>query len=244
MASARGPAGCSRLDRGPDLPWAAWLDRVALRIHVTPPRGRRLGAPALLAGPALLSAAAVLVHLLPGVAGRLEYDRAAVLRGELWRLLTGHWTHLSADHLALDVVAFAALGAALAWRGRRIFWRTVLGSAAAISLSLLLLGPQWSSYRGLSGIDSALFTALATLLWLGGGRSERPLGAVALALFAAKIACESITGVALFTPTVQGHDVVPLAHLAGAAVGLAVAVHSFGDRLRASRIGTGQPRNG
>ena len=230
MSSPRARAARSRVSSGgsPELlpdPWVARLDHTALRIHVSPPWGRRLGAPAIFAGPLLLSATAVLVHLLPGAARLLEYDRAAILRGELWRLLTGHWTHLSLDHLALDVAAFAALGGALVWVGRRLFWRTVLGSALAISLSLLVCGQEWSTYRGLSGIDSALLGALATLLWLGGGRrGERRLGAAALLLFAGKIGYESITGTALFAAETPGHEVVPLAHLVGAGIGAAVVL--------------------
>lgn len=180
-------------------------------------------APALLAGPLLLSALAVLIHLLPGAAALLEYDRAEVLRGQAWRLLTGHWTHTSADHLVWDVVAFAALGLAVAWRGRRLFWRTALGSATAISVALLLLAPQWHTYRGLSGIDSALFVALAATLLAGNRRVDRLLGGAALLVFAAKVGFETLTGAALFTTPMPDHQVVPMAHLVGAFVGLVAA---------------------
>ena len=203
---------------------AAGLDRTAVLLRVTPPRGRRLGAPALLAGPLLLSALAVLVHLLPGAAALLQYERAEILRGQLWRLLTGHWTHTSPDHLVWDVVAFSALGVALAWRSRGLFWRTVIGSAAAISAALLLLAPQWHTYRGLSGIDSALFVALAVTLLAGERRADRLRGAAALLLFAGKVGFETLTGSALFTTPVPDHQVVPLAHLVGASVGLVAAV--------------------
>ncbi len=205
--------------------WAARLDRTALLIRITPSRGRRLGAPARLTGPLILAAAAVLVYLLPVSTGLLEYSREAISRGQIWRLVTGHWTHTSLDHLTWDVVAFLALGGAAAWRGRGLFWRTVLGSAAAISAALLLLAPQWQTYRGLSGIDSALFVALAATLWLESERrADRWLGAVAQIVFVGKLGFERLTGSALFTTETPGHEVVPLAHFAGAGVGLTAAL--------------------
>ena len=54
----------------------------------------------------LLAAAAVVIHVLPRAATRPQYDRAAIAAGELWRILSGHWTHVSADHLFWNVLAF------------------------------------------------------------------------------------------------------------------------------------------
>jgi len=46
-----------------------------------------------------------------GVADAAQYDRAALLRGEVWRLVTGHFVHWSLSHLVWDVLAFLILGA-------------------------------------------------------------------------------------------------------------------------------------
>jgi len=210
----------------------ARLDDTALVIRVQPSRGRRFGVPALLvlpklltlAGPVLLAAGAVVVHLLPGVISLLEYSRDAILGGQLWRIITGHWTHASLDHLVWDVLAFAALGGAVAWRDRGLFWWTVLGSAVAISLTLFVFAPQWETYRGLSGIDSALFVALGAAVWMESKRrSDRWLAGTALLLFSGKVSFEMLTGSALFTTDVAGHEVVPMAHFVGACVGVAAA---------------------
>ena len=210
-------------------PWTARLDRTAMRIRFPSLRGRLLGAPAVLAGPLLLSAAAVLTFLLPSATELLEYDRTAILAGQVWRLVTGHWTHASLDHLGWDVLAFAVPGCAIAWRSRRLFWRVLWGSAAAIPAALLMAAPEWVTYRGLSGVDSALFVALAVMLWADPERrSDRWLGSVALALFGAKVAFETLTGTALFMGESAGHAVVPLAHLVGAGVGLAAATAHTG----------------
>lgn len=46
------------------------------------------------------------VQLLHG----LQYDRRAVLDGELWRLLTGNLVHWSLPHFTLDLGAFFIVG--------------------------------------------------------------------------------------------------------------------------------------
>ena len=40
----------------------------------------------------------------------LQYDRTAILQGEIWRLITGHWTHFPGDHLLWCVLVFAVMG--------------------------------------------------------------------------------------------------------------------------------------
>lgn len=151
--------------------------------------------------------------------GRLELDRAAVARGEVSRLLTGHWTHWTLDHLLWDALAFVVLAVLCETRvsrGRLLL--AILGSAFAVSAAVWLALPEIDRYRGLSGIDSALFVLLAVSLI-----RERPLAGLALAGFLGKAAWEAATGATLFVaagPFVP----VPLAHLVGGAWGGIVGV--------------------
>jgi len=177
-------------------------------------RGRPFGAPAFLA------ALACLLYFVPGAGRALEYDRVAIAGGQLWRILTAHWTHSSPDHLAWDVLVFAVLGAALSARNPRLFRWIVVVSPLGISGTLLLLGPQWHIYRGLSGVDSALFVALSTVLWKECSGTKRWLAAATLLLFGGKIVLEATMGVALFATDTAGYDVVALAHLSGGGAGL------------------------
>jgi len=56
-----------------------------------------------------LAATAAVVFSWPGLAAHLQYDRAAIAAGEVWRLASGHWTHYSLDHVVWDALAFATL---------------------------------------------------------------------------------------------------------------------------------------
>jgi rhomboid family GlyGly-CTERM serine protease len=167
--------------------------------------------------PWLTVTTASLTLLLAGASpgGFAQYDRTAILRGEGWRLVTGHFSHWSASHLGYDLLAFVILGAICERRGRRLFATVVAATALAVSLFLLAFRPEVELYRGLSAIDSALWLWVALIV----GERRLPLAVALASLFLAKVAVESHSG-ALF---VDGMTVLPVVHLIGAAVGFIMA---------------------
>ena len=92
------------------------------------------------------------------ISALLQYDRAAILQGEVWRLITGHFVHWTPSHLAWDLLAFIVLGA-ICLRRRWLFASVVMTTALIVSTFLLVLCPEVTMYRGLSSIDSALGSA-------------------------------------------------------------------------------------
>ncbi len=173
----------------------------------------------------LLTAAAVLIFLLPTSTVRLQYDRLAITAGESWRFLSGHWTHFSLDHLVLDVLMFAVLGTLCEAITRARFYLCLFGSAVLIPAAIWLMLPQLETYRGLSGIDSALYVLLVVTL-LKHQLAERDtvsmgLAATALLGFIAKVGYEVVTGSTFFLDSSGANMVpIPLAHAVGAVVGL------------------------
>ena len=189
------------------------------------PAGRRLPAVSL-----LLSLPALVLAFAPRWAGHLELDWRAVAGGEVWRLVTGHWTHASAEQLVWDLGAFVVLAAACELRdgpnGRRRLLAAVGLASLAVPLTLRLALPAVERYRGLSAIDSALFVLLAVLFLreeLAAGRAEGWWGGLALAAFLGKLGWEAATGATLFAPAAGGAVPLPLAHLAGGLCGLVAA---------------------
>lgn len=180
------------------------------------------------AAPLVGVAAAATVGLFPAVARWFEYDRARIPSGELWRLVTGHLAHVSFEHFAWDVAAFVIAGIVCARLAPSLAWKTIAASAAAVPAVLWALSPKLELYRGLSGIDSALFAAAA--VWIGADalarRDRVEAGLVALAGigFVAKIGYESIVGTPFFVGGASGMVAVPLAHAVGALTGAAVAI--------------------
>lgn len=158
----------------------------------------------------------------------LQFDRAAMSAGEIWRLATGHFTHWNFDHLFWDTVALLLLGAYCELRDRRIYACCLALGAASISAGLVLLRPDVQLYRGLSGLDSAFFVLAA---WHYGNDARRRndrtgfyAALSAAAAFLGKVAYESLTGGTLFVDTAAGcFEPLPLSHLLGAVAAAVVA---------------------
>lgn len=165
---------------------------------------------------------AVALHLIPDAGERLEFRAAEVAAGEVWRVLTCHFVHWNTSHLLWDLVAFAILGMRCERLGWRTTWQVAGLAALAIPLAVALVQPDLRAYRGLSGLDSALFVLLALRLVADRGRAkmERALPSLALVGFGLKVAYEAHAGQTLFAEAGAAFVPVPLAHLVGALVAL------------------------
>jgi rhomboid family GlyGly-CTERM serine protease len=172
-------------------------------------------------------ALAVLLAIVPGSGEALEYDRARVAAGELWRLATAQAVHWTPRMALADLGAILVLGAWLERNGqrKRMLLATFLGAALALAGVTLLL-PHLALYRGSSASASALFVLTALeIARHPPRRGARALALAALLLFAGKIAWEMLTGQPLFAaPLPPGVAVVPLAHLLGGAAGVVAAI--------------------
>ena len=200
-----------------------------------------LGAAVLLS--LTLSLAAVIIHLVPGAAECLQFERAAITDGQVWRVLSGHWTHYSLSHLGWVCAAFSGLGVLCENSGRRRFLVCVSLSALAIPTAVWFFAPEVTELRGLSGIASALFALLAVQTFRhslrNGQKAWCVLVAVASMAFLAKIGLEATGNSLLVDQAAAGMVPVPLCHLAGAVVGVVVGVAgSLGCRAECPRPST------
>ncbi|MCE5230853.1 rhombosortase [bacterium] len=175
----------------------------------------------------VIALAAVTIQFFPSLAGFLAFDRATILSGRLYPLWSGHLTHWSWNHLGWDLIVFVALAGYCELRNRRRLLFLFAAAPPAISLAVFIGSPHLAAYRGLSGLDSALFA-----LVLGGfDRSSRKIHAecprtivlIAAAAFLAKLIYETATGATLFAAPSAEYLVVPSAHLAGFICGLWVS---------------------
>jgi len=184
-----------------------------------------------------LAAFALVCGAMPALAGSLEFSRETFARGEIWRLWTAHLTHFGAAHLRWDVFALLLLGSMAELKSRRDWIAAVVVSAPAIVLAVWWLQPQFTVYRGLSGIDCAAYGVVAGHLLREGWRERRgfslALGAVACAGALAKCGYEVVTGNPFFVGATTAFAPAPLAHLVGVAVGMAVVWRMRGFSLGA-----------
>ncbi len=167
-----------------------------------------------LLGAALILAVAQLIGI-----ERLQYNRADILDGQLWRLASGHFVHLGWGHallnylgLALTVVLFPGVVPRVdgAW--------IALGSALAIDAGLLAFQPEIHWYVGLSGVLHGLLTGASVVTW------RRRESRVLLLLILSKVVWEQCFGALPATADLAGGPVIVDAHLYGALGGLITGV--------------------
>lgn len=189
-------------------------------------------APRQVAGPLALAAVIAGACQSGGstMTGLLAYRRNAVLEGEVWRLATGAWIHLSWPHLLLNLCGFALVLAMFAQSIRP--WRQfgTLVVIAVLTCIVLFAGfAQVAWMVGLSGPLHGLFVFGAARLlctpdphpeqdWLRGSR----FGWMLLAGLALKIGFELVfrTQEKQGPPGWLGGPVLIEAHLAGAIAGI------------------------
>ena len=190
----------------PDRPKRAFITVIDIRAHP---------------GWWLLGLASVTMVLLWWVdaAPLLRYDRGLILRGEVWRLVTGHWVHGGFRHMALNVVGawIIALLFTKTYSVRQWLFILAVGMAA-IDGGFLAFEPQLQWYVGASGVLHSALAAGAVAWW----RVESRGMALALtAVMIGKLTWEQVHGA---LPFVGSMPVIVDAHLYGAIGGTVAAV--------------------
>ena len=152
----------------------------------------------------------------------LRYERAAVLDGEVWRLLTGHFAHADGPHLLWNVLGLMLVFALFAREYSPGEWLAMmLASTVAIDLGFLVLEPQLGWYVGLSGVLHGLMAA-GLAAWLRVRRD--PLTVIVTLLFVAKLLWEHLNGPLPLTAGTLSVPVVHEAHTYGAIGGALCAI--------------------
>jgi len=143
----------------------------------------------------------------------LRYERAAVLGGQPWRMLTAHVVHLGWAHCLLNVAGLALCAAlAAGTRSWRAWAAALIVLALGVGLALLVASPQATNYAGLSGVLYGLFVwVLAPRAW----RGDRVVWVV-LAAVVARIGWQMVHPPSDGQRALIGGEVLVEAHLYGA----------------------------
>ena len=172
-------------------------------------------------GLGIIAVVSLLLELL-GDGGRLAlaYNRDALEAGEFWRLLTGHFVHLSLTHALLNLAGLALVvwivGHAFSW-SQWLFVTFV--SIVIIDVGFWFLNPELAWYVGISGFLNGILAAGLVI-----GVAGREPGSIVLAVVVlAKLTWEQTVGPLPGSESTSGGDVVVIAHIYGAAGGLLAA---------------------
>jgi len=145
----------------------------------------------------------------------LRFDRALIGQWQVWRLLTGHITHLNWGHLYLNLAGLLIVGAFFASYQLDRYWIAGMVFIALVCSLGLMLDGQLDRYVGLSAVLHGLFII--------GGRWElkryRLSGMVLLGVVIAKLIWEQVYGALPGSESMAGGKVAINSHLYGAIAG-------------------------
>jgi len=171
--------------------------------------------------PLFLVFSTLLGMLLNNVRPLLQYDRAKIINGEIWRLITGNFMHLSWGHLFLNLVGLLFVYPLL-----RYFysvpkcWTITIFSSIGIGAGLFLFSPEVEWYVGLSGLLHAMF-AVAVISAI----EQKLQGASILFFFLlSKLAIQSYTGSSTLFSFVSEGRVIWQSHIYGVASGILISI--------------------
>ena len=168
----------------------------------------------------IIGIAAVLA--IYGDSGRewLRFDRAAIMNGEYWRLVSGHLVHLSLSHLILNAAGFLLIWFLIsAYFDPRLWLVITVFVIIGIDLGFWYLEPGLQWYVGLSGLLHGLLAAGV----VGGLRSGRVDVWILGAVLIGKLAYEQMLGPLPGSEESSGGTVIVAAHAYGALAGAIMA---------------------
>lgn len=175
----------------------------------------------------LFAALAIAIFLFDAVTPILEIQFQEPGGVGLLQVFGCHLLHWSPSHLFWDLGMFLALGLLCETRMPARFLGAFVGTAVVVPLAVMMSQPEIAAYRGLSGIDTALFSLFAMRNFMEGTKTadrwQCAIHAGLLLLLVGKTGFELFTGSTLF---VRDDDFMPLpvAHLVGIVVGSMAAV--------------------
>ncbi len=183
----------------------------------------------------VITLATLLSSCFPQIASWFTADFERVGMSALPSMVTCHLAHWSTEHLFWDLLMFVGLGWHLEKNLTKPYYITLIASSLLIPLGVQVMQPEITSYRGLSGIDTALFALLCTSK-LASSYREGCQRSVALFLFLllamwGKLLFEFSTGGVMFVRN-DNFSPVPSAHLCGALIGMVVGGLAWKRKMR------------
>lgn len=161
-----------------------------------------------------------ILFILPeNLLNSLLFERDAINAGQLWRLITGQFIHLTLPHLIINIAGIVMIWLLFAEHtaGVRFLWLLPL-LALGSSTGMWLFSPHIAYYVGFSGVLYGLFTwgALQDTL------QRQPFARVLLIVIFAKASYEFAFTPIQFTP-VSANPLATAAHFFGVLSALLIA---------------------
>jgi len=149
----------------------------------------------------------------------LQYKNSLVQTGEWWRLLSGNFIHSGWPHLMMNLGALWILVFIFQESVKPVILLACLPLGLGISLGMLLINPDVTSYVGLSGMLHGFMVIGALVMF----RSRPVFASVLFAAVSIKLLWEQFFANAHVLEATIGGKVLYDGHLYGAIVGVIIA---------------------
>jgi rhomboid family GlyGly-CTERM serine protease len=159
-----------------------------------------------------------LATALAGDEGRewLRWDRDGIANGQFWRIVSGHFVHLSWSHFLLNLGAFFLVWMIVGDRfASRIWILLITVCVAGMGLGFWFMAHELQWYVGMSGLLHGLLMAGLIV----GVRSSPTESLLIVSFVVAKLVFEQLSGPLPGSESVSGGAVIVDAHLYGALSG-------------------------
>jgi hypothetical protein len=170
----------------------------------------------------------ILLFYIPSLADTLQFNRKEMFSYKIYLFLTCHFTHWNVRHMVIDTFIFFALSYLCIFFSFKSKYSIVqyiiylLIPSILISTAVLIFNPEIKFYRGLSGIDWALYFILMAQLYFAAHWLWKTGAIIMFFLFSLMMIHQIVSKHSIFVPDMgEGIVTVPSAHIAGALSGIA-----------------------
>jgi rhomboid family GlyGly-CTERM serine protease len=163
----------------------------------------------------IISFICILFYIFEELKSFFIYDRLAILDGEIWRLFTSNFVHLSFYHLLSNMMAFIFLGYLLEKKNRHAFASILLLVVLFNGIILFLFEENMIYFAGISSVNYAFLFYLG-LSFNYASKVWSRTGKIMLILIVLKILLE-LCNCSIFFSYLEKEtfNVMPLSHLVG-----------------------------
>ena len=152
---------------------------------------------------------------ISGMEAIFRFDRQLIEQWQVWRLISGHLTHLNWSHLLLNMAGLLMVVIFFSGYQSNLYWMQALLFISLLCSVGLLLDNQLERYVGFSGVLHGLFIIGARLEM----QRYKISGLVLMAIIIGKLVWEQMVGALPGSESMAGGRVAINAHLYGAMAG-------------------------
>ena len=170
----------------------------------------------------------ITLFYLPSLADALQFDREKIFSYKIYLFFTCHFTHWNFRHMLIDTFIFLALSYLcifFSFKNKYTvmqYFTHLLIPSILIAIAVLVFNPEIKFYRGLSGIDWALYFVLMVQLYFAAHWLWKTGAIMMFFLFLFMMIHQFMSKHSIFVPDMgEGIVTLPSAHIAGAVSGIA-----------------------